>query len=53
MGESDAGYLAGAPFRTAFVRYRFRDYVATVAAVHLPEGGIAVREQYLAVSTAG
>lgn len=53
LGESDAGYLAGGPFRTAFVRYRFRDYVATVAAVHLPEGGIAVREQYLAVSTAG
>jgi hypothetical protein len=53
MGESDPVYLAGAPFRTAFVRYRFRDYVATVAAVHLPEGGIAVREQYLAVSTAG
>lgn len=53
LGEGDASYLAGAPFRTAFVRYRFRDYVATVAAVHLPEGGIAVREQYLAVSTAG
>jgi hypothetical protein len=53
FGEGDAGYLAGAPFRTAFVRYRFRDYVATVAAVHLPEGGVAVREQYLAVSTAG
>ena len=53
LGETDASYLAGAPFRTAFVRYRFRDYVATVAAVHLPEGGIAVREQYLAVRSAG
>jgi hypothetical protein len=53
LGETDAVYLSGGPFRTAFVRYRFRDYVATVAAVHLPDGGIAVREQYLAVSTAG
>lgn len=53
LGESDAAYLSAGPFRTAFIRYRFRDYVATVAAVHLPEEGIAVREQYLAVSTAG
>jgi hypothetical protein len=53
LGESDAVYLSGGPFRTAFVRYRFRDYVATVAAVHLPDEGLAVREQYLAVSTSG
>jgi hypothetical protein len=53
LGAGDAADLGGGPFRTAFVRYRFRDYVATVAAVHLPDGGIAVREQYLAASTAG
>lgn len=54
LGATDAEYLSGGPFRTAYVRYRFRDYVATVTAVHLPNGdGVAVREQYLAVSTAG
>ena len=53
LGEADAAHLAGGPFRTAFVRYRFRDYLATVAAVHLPGGGVAVREQYLAASTVG
>jgi hypothetical protein len=53
LGETDASYLAGGPFRTAFVRYRFSDYVATVTAVHLPGDGLAVREQYLAVSSAG
>jgi hypothetical protein len=53
LGTTDVEYLSGGPFRTAYVRYRFRDYVATVTAVHLPNDGVAVREQYLAVSTAG
>ena len=53
LGQSDAVFLSGGPFRTTFVRYRFRDYVATVAAVHLPDSGLAVREQYLAVPTTG
>ena len=44
-GDSTATALAGAPMRTALLRYRFSDYVATVTAVNL-DGRIALREQY-------
>jgi hypothetical protein len=44
-GESTAAYLTGGPLRTARLRYRFSDYLATVTATNLPSG-VALREQY-------
>lgn len=43
-GARDA--LDGAPFRTAIVEYRYRDYLADVTGMNLPGRGVAVREHY-------
>jgi hypothetical protein len=44
-GDTTASYLTGGPLRTARLRYRFSDYVATLTATNLPSG-VALREQY-------
>jgi hypothetical protein len=49
-GEWSASYLGGGALHTAFVRYRFRDYLAAVTATHLPGSGVILREQYLSAS---
>jgi hypothetical protein len=48
-GDWTAAHLDG-PLRTSIVRFRFRDYVATVTATHLPGSGVILREQYLSVA---
>jgi hypothetical protein len=45
VGDSTAAYLDEAPMRTARLRYRFSDYLATVTAMNL-DGRVALREQY-------
>lgn len=47
-GEWTAAHLDG-PLHTSVVRFRFRDYVATVTATHVPGTGVILREQYLSV----
>jgi len=47
-GDWTAEHLDG-PLRTSVVRFRFRDYVATVTATHLPGSGVILRQQYLSV----
>ncbi|MET0553832.1 MAG: hypothetical protein ABW221_12390 [Vicinamibacteria bacterium] len=48
-GDWTAEHLAG-PLHTSIVRFRFRDYVATVTATHVPGSGVLLRQQYLSVS---
>jgi hypothetical protein len=47
-GDWTAEHLGG-PLHTSIVRFRFRDYVATVTATHMPGSGVILREQYLSV----
>ena len=51
-GDLTLDGLASAPVAVARVRYRYRDYLASVTASHLPDGGLAVREQYMSAVTA-
>ena len=48
-GDWTAEHLDG-PLHTSIVRFRFRDYVATVTATHVPGTGVILREQYLSVA---
>jgi hypothetical protein len=48
-GDWTAEHLGG-PLHTSIVRFRFRDYVATVTATHLPGTGVILREQYLSAT---
>jgi hypothetical protein len=46
-GSLAPGALAGRLFKTAFVHYRFKNYLAYLTATNIPwSGGIAVHEQY-------
>ena len=45
-GDATSTYLESGPMRTARLVYRFSDYVATVTAMNLPPGGVALRELY-------
>jgi len=47
FGDPSPAVLAATPIQTARVQYRYADYVATVTASHLPQSGLAVREQYM------
>ena len=51
-GDLTLAALIQQPVAVARVDYRYRDYSATVTASHMPNGGLAVREQYLSASTA-
>ena len=44
-----AGVLTS-PVAVARVQYQYADYLATVTASHIPEGGLAVREQYMSAT---
>jgi hypothetical protein len=44
-GDASAAYLNGGAAHTAFARYRYADYLATVTAMNLV-GRVALREQY-------
>lgn len=44
-GDATAAYLDGGTAHTAFARYRYADYLATVTAMNLI-GRVALREQY-------
>jgi len=46
-GKRTGSYLDSAPYRTAFVRYRFSDYQADVTATNLPGKGTMLREHYM------
>ena len=45
-GEPSAAYLGGGPMRTAVLRWRFSDYVASIVATALPWSGLVIHEQY-------
>lgn len=51
-GDLTLAALIEQPVAVARVDYRYRDYSATVTASHMPNGGLAVREQYLSATTA-
>ena len=51
VGDANLDRLSEEPVGVARVRYRYRDYLATVTASHLPSGGLAVREQYMSAMT--
>jgi hypothetical protein len=51
-GTPTAAYLEGGELHTAFARYRYSDYVATVTAMNL-SGGVALREQYQSARAPG
>jgi hypothetical protein len=44
-GDATAAYLGGGAMHTAFARYRYSNYLATITAMNL-SGRIALREQY-------
>jgi hypothetical protein len=45
-GDATSTHLESGPMRTARLVYRFSDYIATVTAMNLPPGGVALRELY-------
>ena len=45
-------YLGGGAMHTAFARYRYSDYLATVTAMNL-SGRVALREQYQSARAPG
>ncbi len=47
LGQRTGHYLDSAPYKTALVRYRFRDYQADVTATNLPGKGTMLREHYM------
>ncbi len=47
LGQRTGSYLDSAPYKTALVRYRFRDYQADVTATNLPGKGTMLREHYM------
>lgn len=47
LGVRTADYLESAPYKTALVRYRFKDYQADVTATNLPGKGTMLREHYM------
>jgi len=47
LGQRTATYLESAPYKTALVRYRFKDYQADVTATNLPGKGTMLREHYM------
>lgn len=47
FGDASPQALSSAPLQTARVQYRYADYIATLTASHLPDTGLALREQYL------
>jgi hypothetical protein len=51
-GTPSADYLAGGAMHTAFARYRYSNFLATVTAMNL-SGRIALREQYASAVTPG
>ncbi len=46
-GQTDAAYLAGSPYSSTTVRFRFGDYLAEITATNFGAGNIRVAEQYL------
>ncbi|HEY2736402.1 MAG TPA: hypothetical protein VGI70_20525, partial [Polyangiales bacterium] len=46
-GDLSARYFASGPMRTAFVQYRFSDYIADVTATNIPDKGLILREHYM------
>lgn len=46
-GQFGAEYLAADAFRTAFISYRFADYLVSLTAVNIPGSGVVVRERHL------
>lgn len=49
-GELEGDFLLhGNGLNTAYVRYKFKDYVATVTAAYLPWSGLMLHEQYSSV----
>jgi len=51
-GTATAAYLDGGAMHTAFARYRYSDYLATVTAMNL-SGRVALREQYQSARAPG
>jgi hypothetical protein len=51
-GDATGAYLGGGAMHTAFARYRFSNYLATVTAMNL-SGRVALREQYQSAVSPG